>query len=163
MTFGENDPDADELRRLPLGERIYRIRKSLDLSQAEIAEKVGVNIKTVNRWENDQADPRRQSRAALAEMSGYPESFFKRKSPPPSLPEGEAASVAAELAEIRAALETMSTRREAFRTELARQLKSQTDLLATLTAAGVELRGLIGDLREAREATPRPSRERRSA
>jgi hypothetical protein len=81
----------------------------------------------------------------------------------PTDAEAEGSPLMAELAEIRAALETMSTRREAFRAELARQLKSQTDLLATLTAAGVELRGLIGDLREAREATPRPSPKRRSA
>lgn len=81
----------------------------------------------------------------------------------PTDAEAEGSPLMAELAEIRATLETMNKRRETFRTELARQLKSQTDLLATLTAAGVELRGLIVDLREASAEDPPPAQERRPA
>ena len=39
------------------GEYIYKLRTEADLSQAQLAEKLGVSDKAVSKWENGKAKP----------------------------------------------------------------------------------------------------------
>lgn len=45
------------------------IRKSLNLTQAQLAEKVGVNLATVWRWENEGIPSRGPARAYLNKLA----------------------------------------------------------------------------------------------
>ena len=40
---------------MTLGEKIWRLRESVHMSQEELAEKLGVSRQTVSNWENDKA------------------------------------------------------------------------------------------------------------
>lgn len=45
------------------------LRKSLNLTQAQLAEKVGVNLATVWRWENEGIPSRGSARAYLLKLA----------------------------------------------------------------------------------------------
>lgn len=45
------------------------LRKSLNLTQAQLAEKVGVNLATVWRWENEGIPSRGSARAYLEKLA----------------------------------------------------------------------------------------------
>ncbi|MCR4819304.1 MAG: XRE family transcriptional regulator [Fretibacterium sp.] len=49
-----------------IGARIKAVRKSLGISQEELAEKAGVHHNTIARWEREELDPRRASIVKLA-------------------------------------------------------------------------------------------------
>jgi putative transcriptional regulator len=46
-------------------EQIKEIRKRLNLSQEELAKKLGVSFSSVNRWENGQTKPSKLARHQL--------------------------------------------------------------------------------------------------
>src|SRR5215469_13920295 len=60
-------------------ERIRHLRKSLDLTQQQLAELLGVSFVTLNRWENGQSKPSAMGLAKLQELEGrsgaHPESL----------------------------------------------------------------------------------------
>lgn len=48
-----------------LSSRIKSIRQQLDLSQEELAQKLGVSFTSVNRWENGQTKPSKLARRQI--------------------------------------------------------------------------------------------------
>ena len=50
--------------------KIYEARKQLDLSQEELAEKLGVTRNTISRWELGNAKPSMEKLAMLSELCG---------------------------------------------------------------------------------------------
>lgn len=53
-----------------LGNRIYQLRKSKNLSQKELGEMVGVSNKAVSKWENGTAIPKTDTLVKLAQILG---------------------------------------------------------------------------------------------
>ena len=56
------------------GERVQALRRWLQASQADLAERLGTRQQTVSEWETGSSQPRRMSRRLLgivAEESGY--------------------------------------------------------------------------------------------
>lgn len=56
------------------GQRVQSLRRWLEDSQAELAERLGTRQQTVSEWETGSSQPRRMSRRLLgmvAEESGY--------------------------------------------------------------------------------------------
>ena len=43
-----------------IGRNIYTLRKEKQITQAQLAEKLGVSDQAVSKWENDLCAPRRQ-------------------------------------------------------------------------------------------------------
>lgn len=54
----------------PLGERLYELRTERDLSQDEVAERVGVSRQAVSNWERGETKPDTENLIALARMYG---------------------------------------------------------------------------------------------
>jgi HTH-type transcriptional regulator, cell division transcriptional repressor len=52
------------------GDRMTGAREAAALSQAELARRMGVKVKTVRAWENDQSEPRANKLQMLAGMLG---------------------------------------------------------------------------------------------
>ncbi|MEJ6388990.1 helix-turn-helix domain-containing protein [Gymnodinialimonas ulvae] len=52
------------------GDRVTGAREAAGLGQAELAKRLGVKIKTVRGWENDQAEPRANKLSMLAGILG---------------------------------------------------------------------------------------------
>ena len=59
-----------------VGERIKRAREALRLSQAALAEAVGVQTNTVWRWENQRATPDVEVISQIAQTLGVPVAYF---------------------------------------------------------------------------------------
>ncbi len=57
---------------LRLPDRIRYLRERLGLTQAELAERIGVRDATVSDWERGTAKPRTRSLRALAELTAQP-------------------------------------------------------------------------------------------
>ena len=55
-----------------MGGFIARQRKSLGLTQVQLAERVHVSGKTVSKWENGTSDPSTSNLMALAKLYGVP-------------------------------------------------------------------------------------------
>jgi transcriptional regulator with XRE-family HTH domain len=55
---------------LYVGDRVRRLRNELALSQAELAEEVGITITALSRIERNEAQPRPKTRRRLAEALG---------------------------------------------------------------------------------------------
>ena len=55
-----------------LGERIYHARVAAGLNQQELAERVGVKLSTVAKWEADRSSPRANRINQLAGVLGVP-------------------------------------------------------------------------------------------
>ena len=49
---------------------LQAIRARLDLTQEQLAERLGVSFTTVNRWEGGITMPQRAARAAIVELGG---------------------------------------------------------------------------------------------
>lgn len=62
---GWYDPDATTF-----GDRMTGAREACGLSQAELARRLGVKVKTVRAWENDQSEPRANKLQMLAGLLG---------------------------------------------------------------------------------------------
>jgi len=56
--------------KITIGEKILRLRKGLDLTQSQLADKIGVSWVTVCRLEKDKFDPRLSTLRKLAEVFG---------------------------------------------------------------------------------------------
>lgn len=59
-----------------LGEKILVLRKSLGLSQEELAEKLGVSRQTIYRWESNSVLPDSENTNKLCEVFAVPKSYF---------------------------------------------------------------------------------------
>ena len=59
----------EELAALPLSQRIARVIDASGLRQDEVAERFGVARETINRWINENREPKRPNREALAELA----------------------------------------------------------------------------------------------
>lgn len=68
--------------------RVELVRLRLGLSKIGFAEQLGVDRKTVQRFEAGEADLPAYSRAKLLSISGYPEAFFAKAPPEYPNPEG---------------------------------------------------------------------------
>jgi transcriptional regulator with XRE-family HTH domain len=53
-----------------VGERVRRLRNELALTQAELAERVGITVTALSRIERDEAQPRPKTRRRLADALG---------------------------------------------------------------------------------------------
>ena len=53
-----------------LADRIKQVRHTAGLTQAELAEALGVSQPTVNRWETGETEPARTTLEQLAEVTG---------------------------------------------------------------------------------------------
>lgn len=51
-------------------DRLTALRKKLDLSQAELAERIGVALRTVQRYEGGESEPPFETAQALAQILG---------------------------------------------------------------------------------------------
>ncbi|WP_332820005.1 helix-turn-helix domain-containing protein [Sphingopyxis sp.] len=72
-------PSVDEDQAAPVideafGVRLQRLRTKAGLSQAEVAERMGVGAPSVSSWENGRARPKRGRMAKLAAILGVPTS-----------------------------------------------------------------------------------------
>lgn len=52
------------------GDRITGAREAAGMDQAELAKRIGVKVKTIRAWENDQAEPRANRAGMLAGITG---------------------------------------------------------------------------------------------
>ena len=64
------------------GERLRRLRKKSGLTQEQLAESVGVSLKTVQRWEFNERQPRMEEIKALAKALGVSEADLLNEPPP---------------------------------------------------------------------------------
>ena len=64
--------------------RILELLNLKGWSQAELARKLGVSAQSVQYWTTGKTFPRGQRLAKLAELSGYPQSWFLGEDPAPS-------------------------------------------------------------------------------
>lgn len=64
-----------------LGERLKQSRLELDITQKDLALKVGVSDKTVSAWENGTKTPRSSTMYTLARIFGKPSDYFFSTSP----------------------------------------------------------------------------------
>ncbi|GAA5067997.1 helix-turn-helix domain-containing protein [Maritalea mobilis] len=74
-TTPENGQETDgpgwyDAEATTFGDRVTGAREAAGLSQAELAKRLGVKVKTVRGWENDQAEPRANKLQMLAGMLG---------------------------------------------------------------------------------------------
>jgi transcriptional regulator with XRE-family HTH domain len=67
-----------------LGERLKQSRLELDITQKDLALKVGVSDKTVSAWENGTKTPRSSTVYMLARIFGKPSDYFFSTSPAPT-------------------------------------------------------------------------------
>lgn len=150
MTLG-GSADPDELRNLPLEERLVAVRTSAAMSQQQVADAVGRSVRTVNRWESASFPeaPNRSSRQRLAELFGLPERFFLRTVPNHRPHHEEVDPLRAELVALREVIEGAVAHRDKWQNRLEkridRQLSSQELLLARLT----ELADALADRQQA--------------
>ena len=55
---------------MDLGERLYQLRKARNLSQAEVADTLGVSRQSVSKWENNTSVPELDKLVKLGELFG---------------------------------------------------------------------------------------------
>ncbi|MFI1535596.1 helix-turn-helix domain-containing protein [Streptomyces anandii] len=53
----EQEPDWSALRRRAIGERIRTVRRHRELTQEQLAHTIGVDRRSIHRWETAQRDP----------------------------------------------------------------------------------------------------------
>jgi len=64
-----SDTDRQK-KRVDLGKRLMLMRARVDLSQAQVAEALGVRRPTVTAWENGDAEPKALDLQHLADLFG---------------------------------------------------------------------------------------------
>lgn len=73
------------MQNLPMpdgfGACVATLRTKLDMTQAELGERLGVEDSTVSRWESGDAFPRRENLKALASVLGVTEADLFRNTP----------------------------------------------------------------------------------
>lgn len=74
-TTGPEDMTTDgpgwyDAEATTFGDRVTGAREASGLSQSELARRLGVKVKTVRGWENDQSEPRANKLQMLAGMLG---------------------------------------------------------------------------------------------
>ena len=55
---------------MSIGEQIRRYRREQDLTQAELADRVGINKQNISRYESGRVEPRKTTLRKLAEVFG---------------------------------------------------------------------------------------------
>ncbi|MBQ6780903.1 MAG: helix-turn-helix transcriptional regulator, partial [Treponema sp.] len=65
-----NEPVAEQERRRQVGARIKEIRQHIGLTQAEVAEKLGIAKQSVTNYESGKTDPSIRNLIALATVLG---------------------------------------------------------------------------------------------
>lgn len=55
---------------MTVGERLVALRQAHEMTQAEVADAVGVNLKTIRRYEQDKHSPNVEAIAAIARLYG---------------------------------------------------------------------------------------------
>lgn len=65
-----------------VGQRIKTARLAVDLSQEELAGRLGTSRYVVHRWERGHNQPNRKYRRRLAEEFGQPSNYFMNGSQP---------------------------------------------------------------------------------
>ncbi|MBR2365239.1 MAG: helix-turn-helix transcriptional regulator [Lentisphaeria bacterium] len=75
------DAEAGQKEKKPrfYGKKIIRLRKRLHLSQAELAEMVGVNMFSVSHWELGKNVPRQAQQEKLAEIRALPRKELRER------------------------------------------------------------------------------------
>ena len=63
-------PDWFDAETTTFGDRVTGAREAAGLGQAELAKRLGVKVKTVRGWENDQSEPRANKLSMLAGLLG---------------------------------------------------------------------------------------------
>ncbi|MEX3014971.1 multiprotein-bridging factor 1 family protein [Gymnodinialimonas hymeniacidonis] len=63
-------PDWFDAETTTFGDRVTGAREAAGLGQAELAKRLGVKVKTVRGWENDQNEPRANKLSMLAGILG---------------------------------------------------------------------------------------------
>ncbi|MFN6465545.1 MAG: helix-turn-helix domain-containing protein [Nostoc sp. DedVER02] len=63
-----NLPIMELEKRLKISDLIRELRQQLDLSQEKFAAKLGVSLRTVNRWENGSTVPSQMALKLIEEM-----------------------------------------------------------------------------------------------
>lgn len=66
----EDGPSWFDADTTTFGDRMTGAREASGLSQAELAKRLGVKVKTIRAWENDQSEPRANKLQMLAGMLG---------------------------------------------------------------------------------------------
>ncbi|MBF9041732.1 helix-turn-helix domain-containing protein [Rhodobacterales bacterium HKCCE4037] len=65
-------PSADwfDAETTTFGDRVTGAREAAGLSQSDLSKRLGVKVKTIRAWENDQAEPRANKLSMLAGILG---------------------------------------------------------------------------------------------
>ena len=69
-TEAELGPSWYDAETTTFGDRMTGAREAAGLSQAELAKRLGVKVKTIRGWENDQSEPRANKLQMLAGLLG---------------------------------------------------------------------------------------------
>ena len=64
---------------MKIGEKIKQGRKNNNMNQIELAEKLGINITTLSRWENDKTTPNSDDIEKIAKILNMEASSFFKK------------------------------------------------------------------------------------
>ena len=70
MTDAAISTDWFDAETTTFGDRVTGAREAAGMSQAELAKRIGVKVKTVRGWENDQSEPRANKLQMLAALLG---------------------------------------------------------------------------------------------
>jgi transcriptional regulator with XRE-family HTH domain len=76
MLFQPNDERKSEMNEETLGKQLQRARKKKYLSQAALAEKIGVAKFSIHRWEHDKAIPAYYARRRLVKLLEIDDEIF---------------------------------------------------------------------------------------
>jgi transcriptional regulator with XRE-family HTH domain len=69
----------DIMKKITLGSKIKRLRKSLDLTQSELAKKIGADAVRVSTYENDKVMPSSEVLIKLAEVFNVSVDYLVRE------------------------------------------------------------------------------------
>ena len=69
--------ENDHISNVEVGERLKILRRKLDLTQAEMAEKLGISTQTYSSWENDFSKVKMKDALKIAKLCGISIDEFK--------------------------------------------------------------------------------------
>jgi transcriptional regulator with XRE-family HTH domain len=141
----------EELLRLPFGERIRYVRlEILRINQGAFAKRVGVSVRTVNRWEASFIAPSRENAEKIAALANLAAELFY---PDDTVEPDPIVEVRQMLTTMEERFMTVSEKTLETLVEIQEQVARQTALLAAIEAKlGVEPN---------RSGGPKPRRSRR--